>query len=129
MSKTYYMRVRPWGVGSLRAKLPHTKVCGVVKFNPYREEAKVKINNCWLEWVHNECKFHGITKAEFDTDLAFELWPELPIKYCPQWWWRIKVSWWSGRAKVQRKYYVYAPVTSGLVALAIIALIIVSVVP
>ena len=119
------MRVRPWGVGSLRTKLPHTEVCGVVKFNPDRKEAKVKINNCWLEWVQYECKFHGITKAEFDTDLAFGLWPELPIKYCPQWWWWIKINVLWRRVEIIQKFEDRTAATCGLAAIAIIALIIV----
>lgn len=120
MSKTYYMRVRPWGVGSLRSKLSHTEICGVVKYNPARQEAKVKINNCWLEWVHNEVKFHGITKAEFDTDLAFELWPELPIKYCPRWWWWLKINMLPYSEIIRHKFDGYAPAICGIAVFVLV---------
>ena len=103
MEKICYARVYPWGVGSLMTKLPHTEICGVAEIDWLRNIPKVKVGSSWLSLYGNECKFQEISKAEFDTDLAFELWPRLRVKYCPRllWWfmdknyavWKKTVRW------------------------------------
>lgn len=87
-----YVRVKPWGAGSLATKLPHTEICGVAEIDPLRHIPKVKVNGHWLSWIYNDCRAETITKEEFETDLEFGLWPKLKVKYCPKflWWLRTR---------------------------------------
>jgi hypothetical protein len=82
-----YMRVRPWGSGALLTGLPHTETYGVAAMDWGRSIIKIKVGRHWLCWERNECRFVEITKAEFETDIEFGLWPQLKVKYCPKWWW------------------------------------------
>ena len=118
MSGPKYVRVKPWGVGSICTELPHTEVCGVAKIDPFRRVPKIRVNRpwlvprirvCqhWLSWEHNECKFEGITKEEFETDLEFGLWPELKVKYCPRLIWWLRVRYHNLRQKWIRYYWLW----------------------
>ena len=85
MSNLVYVRVYPWAAGALVTKLPHTEICGVAILDFDKHIPKIKANGRWINWEDNECKFWKISKAEFETDLAFELWPQLQVKYRPSW--------------------------------------------
>jgi len=107
MNISKHVRVTPWGVGSLMTKLSHTEVCGVAELEPFRRIPKVKVNRRWLSWEHNECRFENITKAEFETDLSFSLWPQLKVKYCPRWLWGLKIQYHNLRQKWIRFYWLW----------------------
>ena len=120
-----YVRVRPWGVGSLCTELPHTEVCGVAEIEPYRRIPKIKVNRRWLSWEHNECRFEPITKEEFETDLSFSLWPQLRVKYCPKWIWWLRIRYDNLRQKwVRWKFNHYDTFPWVLVALTATAFVV-----
>jgi len=100
-----YVRVMPWGVGSLMTELPHTEVCGVAKIESFRRIPKLKVNGHWLSCEHNECRFKHITKEEFETDLEFDLWPKLKVKYCPRWIWWLRIRYHNLRQKLERFFW------------------------
>ncbi len=117
-----YVRVAPWGVGSLMTQLSHTDICGVAALEPLRRIPKVKVNRRWLSWEHNECSFEEITKEEFETDLAFDLWPKLRVKYCPQWIWWLRIRYHNLRQKWVRwnfdTHYIFPSILVALTAIA-----------
>jgi hypothetical protein len=120
-----YVRVTPWGVGSLTTKLPHTEVCGVAELEPFRRVPKLKVNRRWLSWEHNECRFSAITQEEFETDLAFDLWPKLKVKYCPRWVWWLTIRYHNLRGKWVRWQFIQSDIFPWiLVALTVIALVV-----
>ena len=81
MSKIEPVLVYPWGVGSLITKHPHTEPIGIARVDRKRYHV-LKVNwHTSLDIGYNECRYLCLSKAEYDTHVAFDSLPVLKVKY------------------------------------------------